>query len=57
LENYKDVGPTPGPSITIFYTLNGLSKGQIYHIAVTAYDIDGNQSDPEACHLDNVEVK
>jgi len=45
-ENHKDAGPTPGPSITSFYTLNGLSKGQIYQIAVKAYDRHGNESDP-----------
>ncbi len=45
-ENHKDAGPTPGPGITIFYTLSGLSKGQIYQTAVKAYDRYGNESDP-----------
>ena len=43
-EQKRDAGPTPGPGITIFYTLEGLSKGQTYSIAVTAYDRYRNES-------------
>jgi len=44
-ENKRDVGPTPGPGITVSYTLGGLSKGQTYYIAVTAYDQHQTESD------------
>jgi hypothetical protein len=44
-ENSADAGSTPGPSATVSYTLRGLSKGQTYYIAVTAYDQYRNESD------------
>jgi hypothetical protein len=53
-DNKENAGPRPGPGITIFYTLEGLAKGQTYHIAVTAYDINGNESNPEECSVDGV---
>lgn len=40
-----DVGPTPGTGMTIFYALEGLSKGQTYYLSVTAYDGYRNESD------------
>ena len=44
-DNSADAGSTPGPGITVSYTLRGLSKGQTYYIAVTAYDQNRNESD------------
>ena len=44
-EHYADAGPTPGPGITIAYTLTNLPKGQNYYVAVTAYDRFRNESD------------
>jgi hypothetical protein len=44
-EHSADAGSTPGSSNTINYTLRGLSKGQTYYIAVTAYDRYRNESD------------
>ncbi len=44
-EHSADVGSTPGSSKTVNYTLKGLSKGQTYYLAVTAYDGYGNESD------------
>ena len=40
-----DAGSTPGPGNTITYNLRGLSRGQTYYIAVTAYDRYRNESD------------
>ena len=44
-ENSADAGATPGAGNTINYPLRGLSKGQTYYIAVTAYDRYRNESD------------
>ncbi len=44
-EYSADAGSTPGQSATVSYTLSGLSKGQTYYIAVTAYDRYRNESD------------
>jgi len=44
-EHSADAGATPGSSVTISHTLQGLSKGQTYYIAVTAYDRYRNESD------------
>lgn len=45
-QNSIDVGmATPAPENVITYTLTGLVKGQIYFIAVTAYDTSSQESD------------
>jgi hypothetical protein len=44
-ENSADAGSTPSPGTTVSFTLRGLSKGQTYYIAVTAYDQYRNESD------------
>ncbi len=44
-EHSADAGSTPGSGYTVAYTLRDLSGGQIYYIAVTAYDRFGNESD------------
>ncbi len=44
-EYSADAGSTPGPGIMVSYTLRGLSTGQTYYIAVTAYDGFRNESD------------
>jgi hypothetical protein len=44
-EHSADAGATPGSNVTISHTLQSLSKGQTYYIAVTAYDRYRNESD------------
>ncbi|NWF57334.1 MAG: fibronectin type III domain-containing protein [Syntrophaceae bacterium] len=44
-EYSADAGATPGAGATVLYNLRGLTKGQTYYIAVTAYDQYRNESD------------
>ncbi|MBI5967810.1 MAG: fibronectin type III domain-containing protein [Deltaproteobacteria bacterium] len=44
-EKSIDVGMATQSNGTTYYTLTGLTKGQTYYIAVTAYDTSGNESD------------
>jgi len=43
--NSKDVGMATQSNSTVYYALEGLTPGQIYFIAVTAYNTSGSESD------------
>ena len=42
--NSIDVGMATQSGNTVTYSLSGLTPGQTYYIAITAYDIDNNES-------------
>ena len=44
-EHFHDVGIATYEGDNVYYELTGLSRGQTYYIAVTAYDIFRNESD------------